>query len=430
MTGEAEHGVVVVGGGHAAAHLAMSLRKEGYTGPLRLLCEERHQPYQRPPLSKDFLDDVAAGDTLPLRSQRYWDDHGVEVRSGVRATRLLRESRRVELDDGTTLPYGHVVLATGASPRTPNIPGVDLPGVHVLRTRDDCDHLRQEIRLARRVVVVGAGFVGLEVAAAARRQDCAVTVLEAREQAMGRIVTEPVATHIVGEHRRDGVDLRFGTTISRIVGGEHASSVHTHAGESLPCDLVVLGVGVEPRDELARGARLACDDGVIVDETLRTTDLRVSAIGDCASFPCRHAEGRRVRLESVQNATDQARQVAAGIAAGYPNDMETAWRPYDSVPWFWSVQHGMRLQIAGLTDRHDTTVLRGDPAAGSFSNFCFRGDTLLGVESVNRPRDHMLARSVLREENNLTPEVVADPARDLRGYRPQCDTSARATNHH
>jgi 3-phenylpropionate/trans-cinnamate dioxygenase ferredoxin reductase subunit len=417
MTGPA--GLVVVGAGQAAAQLAMSLRQKGYDAPITLVGDEPHLPYERPPLSKAHLgtesrDTPSTDDELLLRPATFWAAKDVTIHTGRTVVGIDRVARAVTLDaagGGGILRYDHLVLATGAAPR--RVAGADLAGVHVLRTRDDADRLRAELADATDVVVVGAGFIGLEVAAAARKRGAAVTLLEMTGRAMGRVVSERTAAGFVDEHRRHGVDVRFGTGLAAVLGdgAGQVRAVVPHPGVELPCDVLVLGVGVEPRTELAEAAGLTCRNGIAVDATLRTGDPWISAIGDCAAFPSVHAGGVEVRLEAVQNAVDHARCVADRIT-GSP-------RPYTAVPWFWTHQYDLKLQVAGLVTGYDTAVLRGDPATGSYSVFCFAGTRLLGVESVNRPADHLLARALLAGDHSLTPDVVADPDADLAGYRPR-----------
>lgn len=406
-------GVVVVGAGQAAATLAMELRRRGYSAPVTIIGEQAHQPYQLPPLSKAYLAGEAGADVLPLRPDAFWRAKDIRLRSGDPVTRIERQARAVELSDRSRIPYDHLVLATGAQPRMPVLDGHPITGAHVLRTRDDADRLRSQLPTARHVVVLGAGFVGLEVAAIARAHGSSVTVLELAETAMARALSPRTAGYLVQQHRRRGVDVRLAAAITAVSHDQagRISAVTTTDGDVLDCDLLIAGVGVTPRTELAKSAGLACNDGIIVDQTLRTTDEHISAIGDCALFPSPFGGGRHVRLEAVQNAIDQARCVAARLT-GQAHD-------YHAVPWFWTYQYDVKVQIAGLVSWHDHTVVRGDIEDGSFSVFCYAADRLLGVESVNRPADHVLARALLAGHHQLTPDVVADPATDLNDYRPR-----------
>lgn len=310
------------------------------------------------------------------------------------------------LASGTAVGYDRLVIASGSRPRALPVPGGELDGLVSLRTVSDAVALRARLETGRVLVVIGSGFIGLEVAAAAGERGLEVTVLEALERTMARVVSPVISDHVAGVHRGRGVDVRHRARAARFLAGDGSAvaGVELEDGSVVPADVVL--VGVIPNIELAQEAGLETGDGILVDEHLRTRDPSVWAIGDCAAFPW-PGQARR-RLESVQNAADQARTAAAGIA-GDP-------RPYRAVPWFWSYQNDCRLQIAGLIGSCDTTVLRGDPISGSFSVFAFAAERLLGVESVNRPADHLAARKLLDAEAPLDPACAADPEFDLRGY--------------
>ncbi|TWH72754.1 NAD(P)/FAD-dependent oxidoreductase [Modestobacter roseus] len=403
--------VVVIGAGHAGVQVAESLRTGGHDGRVTLVGDEDALPYQRPPLSKDFL---APGDTaepLPLRGARFYAENGIDLRTGVTATVLDRRRRTVVLDDGDELHYSALVLATGAANRTLAVTGSDLAGVHDLRTLADAERLRADLEQARSAAVVGAGFIGLEFAAAARARGLAVTVLETTDRPMGRALTADMSTHLADAHRAMGSDLRLGEGLAGIRGRDgRVTGLVSGAGAEYAADVVLIGVGVRPRDELATAAGLVVDDGIVVDAHLRTSDPDVYAIGDCASFPIPGLGGRR-RLESVQNATDQGRHVAQQIL-GAPAG-------YGELPWFWSNQGSLRLQIAGLAQPGDTTVVCGDRPGGRFSVLAFRDGALVAVESLNRAADHVAARRVLSGAVTPTPEQAADPAFSLKDFAKQ-----------
>ena len=404
-------GVVVAGNGQAGFQAAVSLRKEGYQGPVVLVGEEPGLPYQRPPLTKEYMTGNGGAETVRLRPEPFYEKQGIELVAGERVERVERGERRAELSSGRALGYEHLVLALGSRPRALRVPGADLDGVHLLRTLADAELLRARLAGAREVVVVGGGFIGLELAAAAAKRGAGVTVVEALDRTMARVVSPEMSHHFTGLHEAAGTTVLLRTGVEAIEGtGGRVTGLELSDGSSLPADLVVVGVGVVPNTAPAEQAGLEIDDGVVVDELLATSDPAISAIGDCAAYPSRHA-GARVRLESVQNATDHGRCVAARIS-GRPE-------PYTSVPWFWTDQHGRKLQIAGLTPAAEETVVRGDPGEGAFSVLCFRGGRLTGVESVNRMADHMAARRLLAAACELTPEQAAHPDFDLKAHAAQ-----------
>ena len=324
-----EH-VVVVGAGQAGVQVADSLRLGGFGGSITVVGDEPAVPYERPPLSKDYLAEEGDPIAPPLRRESFFAEQRISLRTGVAVTRIDRGNRIVVLDDDGTLSWSSLVLATGAANRRLPVPGTDLAGVHELRTLADAEALRRALGTARSAVVVGAGFIGLEFAAAARKRGIDVTVLEAADRPLARAVSPAMADHLAGAHRRMGTDLRLGEGLAALAGrGRSVAAAVGTSGREYPADLVVLAVGVRPRDELAREAGLVVDDGIIVDERLRTTDPDIYAVGDCASAP-RERSGARLRLESVQNATDQGRRAADAIISGSTRNPE--------VPWFWSNQ--------------------------------------------------------------------------------------------
>ena len=398
--------VIIIGAGHAGFQAASSLRQLGFRGELMLIAAEHGLPYQRPPLSKEFLKGETMSDKLAFRPVAYYAKHAIELVSGDPVLGIDREASRVELNSGRSISYDDLVIATGARSRTLPIPGTELDGVVILRTLEDAVTVNRRLACGPRLVVVGGGFIGLEVAAAGRQRGLHVTVLEALKRVLARVVSPTISEHICNLHRAHGTEVRHGIEVRRLVtdDGRHVAAVELAGGERIPADTVVVGIGAVPNTELTLAAGLECADGIVVDEYLCTADPHIWAIGDCAAFPDR--EGRRRRLESVQNATDHGRAVAATIA-GRPH-------AYDATPWFWTHQHDCRLQIAGLTSGHDTAVVRGDPDSGSFSVFCFDGDRFLGAESVNRPRDHLAVRKLLGARVALSPDQAADESYELK----------------
>jgi 3-phenylpropionate/trans-cinnamate dioxygenase ferredoxin reductase subunit len=400
--------VAIIGAGQAGFQAAASLRDTGFAGRIVLIGDEPALPYQRPPLSKSYLAGQSGVDDLWLRPAEFYAKQQIDVVYGDPVTAIDRGQQRLHLASGIEFSWDHLVLATGAGCRLLAVPGAELDGVLTLRTLADADDLRQRLDETSEVVVVGAGFIGLEFAAVALARGTAVHIVELTRHPMGRVVSEPVSRFFTEAHIGWGAEVALGTGVTRILGaGGRVTGVETTDGRHIPADLVLICIGVIPNARLASDAGLAVDDGVVVDEYLVTSDPAISAIGDCANFPTPFAPVR-VRLESVQNAVDQGRCVADRLA-GRPV-------PYQKVPWFWSDQGDLKLQIAGITIGHDTSVLRGDPADRNFSVFCFRGGRLIGVESVNRTADHVVARRLLAADPELSPEQAADESYDLRAH--------------
>ena len=399
-------GAVIVGAGQAGFEAAASLRAEGYQNPITLAGEEPHLPYQRPPLSKGFVLDKQGLDEIELRPQSFYRDHRIEVRVGERVVHVNRDERSVRLKSGESIPYESVILAVGARNRSLPVDGAELDGVLYLRTLDESRELKSRVQRAESVVVIGGGFIGLELAAVARTLGKSVTVLEAQPRLMPRVVAPAISEFYRELHTSQGVTVVCGAMISEIIGaGGKVRGVAVGGGHSFPADVVLVGIGVVPNVELAQGAGLKVGNGIIVDDCLRTSDPAIYAVGDCAEHPSTFAGGR-VRLESVQNACDQARCAAAAIAGRRA--------PYAALPWFWTDQYDVRLQMAGLSQKYDQTVTRGDIASRKFSVFYFKDGRLVAVDSVNRPADHMIARRLLAAKTVVTPADAADESVDLK----------------
>jgi 3-phenylpropionate/trans-cinnamate dioxygenase ferredoxin reductase component len=397
--------VVIVGDGHAGSQVAASLRDKGYRGRVVLVGDEAGIPYQRPPLSKAYLTGQVADARLALRPMAFYTRHDIELFRG-RAVGIDRERHRLRLADGSELDYTHLVLATGARNRDLSVAGARLDGVFGLRTKADADLIRGRLGTARDVVVIGGGFIGMEFAASATKLGLTVTVVELAERVMRRAVSPVVSRHYENLHARHGNRVLHGVAVVGLHGTTHVTGVELADGTVLLANVVVVGVGVVPNIELAAAAGLAVDDGIVVDAHMATSDPAISAIGDCAAYPSRHA-GRRARLESVQNAVDHAKCLAARLTG-------TA-EPYESLPWFWSDQFDAKLQIAGISSGYDEAVVHGDPTAGAFSVFCFRAGRLVAVESVNRAADHMAARRLFQGAPSLSPADVVESF-DLTSY--------------
>jgi len=381
--------VVIIGGGQGAAQVAISLRQGGFRRPILIIGAEPYPPYQRPPLSKKFLSAPQTADSLLLRPRAYWRDQDVTLQLGTAVAAVDRRRRSVTLADGRELSYGNLVFATGTSARALPIPGANLAGVHSLRSIDDVRRLRVELDTARRVVIIGGGYIGLEVAAVMRSEGRAVTVLEAEERVLKRVAGEATSAFFDRFHREKGVDIRLNARAAGILGEGRVTSVRTAQDEELPVDVVLVAAGARANDELAAAAGIACRDGILVDEKAATDSPGIHAAGDCTRFPSRRY-GRSLRLESVQNAIDQAKVAAASILGRDER--------YDPVPWFWSDQYELKLQIAGLADDHDSEHMIGDAAAPRFSVEYRKSGRLIAVDAVNDARAHMMARRRIAEE--------------------------------
>jgi 3-phenylpropionate/trans-cinnamate dioxygenase ferredoxin reductase component len=398
--------VLIVGAGHAGFQLATSLRQHGFKERIGLINDEAHLPYQRPPLSKAYLKGEGRPDSLMFRPDKFYRDQNIELIAD-RAVSIDRAARRLLLASGAALDYGHLVLATGARNRLLDIPNANLKDVLYLRTLDESEALRQRIGSGQRVVVIGAGFIGLEFAATARAKGLEVDVAELGARVMARAVTAEISEFFQDRHTAAGIRIHLGVQATSIEGdGTNVTGVSLSDGRHVPADLVVVGVGVLPNIELAAQAGLTVASGIIVNEQLLTSDPDISAVGDCALFASPRFGGS-LRLESVQNATDHARCVAARLTGDA--------RTYDGLPWFWSDQGPDKLQIAGLTTGYDQVVVRGDPVQGSFSAFCYKSEQLVGIESINRASDHVFGRKILGLNRSIAPEQAADAKFDLKG---------------
>ena len=397
--------ILIVGAGQAGAQAIDTLRRDGYTGALTLIGDELELPYQRPPLSKKFLSGELAAERLPFRHRAFYDEHRVELRLGARAVGLELAARSVRLADGGGVNYDRLLLCLGATSRRLACPGASLAGVHYLRTIGDALRLREAIRPGGRVVVIGGGYIGLETAATCRKMGCAVTVLEMADRIMNRVVAPCVSAFFAADHAAHGIDIVCNTRVAALEGTQRVERVVCADGTAHAADLVIVGVGAIATVDLAERAGLACDNGIIIDEFCRTSDAVVYAAGDCANQFSRHY-GRRVRLESVDNAFEQAKTAAANMLGKA--------LVHDRVPWFWSDQFDNKLLIVGLAEGHTETVVRGEPAARSFSVCYLKGRELLAVEAVNHSKDYMAGRKLIAERVPLDPDKLRDGAVALK----------------
>jgi 3-phenylpropionate/trans-cinnamate dioxygenase ferredoxin reductase subunit len=389
--------IVIIGAGQAAAQAVASLRSEGYQGKLVVVGDEAYPPYQRPPLSKTYLAGTFERERLFLKPDAFYAEAHCELILGVKATKIDRAQRRVMLDDGRTLAYDKLLLATGSRVRRIRIPGADLDGVHYLRDIADVDRLRPAFGSGKRLAVVGGGYIGLEVAAVAVKHGLQVDVFEALDRVMARAVSPLVSEFYEREHAKAGVKFHLRTGVEGFEGQGKVTAIRA-GGKSHAADIALVGIGVVPNEELARDAGLGCDDGIVVNEFAETGDARIFAAGDCTRHVGR--DGNPVRLESVQNAIDQAKHAALA--------MQGKHTPYREVPWFWSDQYDLKLQIAGLAWPDDKTVLRGDPAARKFAVFHLRAGKVVAVECVNAAPEYLVGRKLIAEGTSVPPERLAD----------------------
>jgi len=398
--------VVIVGGGQAGFQVAASLRQKKFDGAITILAEEPVLPYQRPPLSKEFLKGEVTEQQVLLRPEDFYAARDIAVRLGARVAAIDRPGRRVTLADGSDVSYDRLVLATGGRVRKLPVPGAELAGVAYLRTLADAVALKPRLAAAGNVVVIGGGFIGLECAAAAVTRGCRTTVLEVAERLMGRVVSPALSAYYRDLHARHGVDVRVNAAVTELHGIDgHVTEVRGAGGSHVAADLVIVGIGIVPNDDLAAAAGLLCDRGIVVDATLRTTDPAIYAIGDCAAFPHPMARGL-VRLESVQNAVDQGKTVADAILGEA--------RPYTAVPWFWSDQYDAHLQIVGICHGYDETVTLGDVGSGCFSVLYFRSGALIAIDSVNKGADHIAGRKLFSAGRVITPAQARAPGFELK----------------
>jgi len=397
--------IVIAGAGQAAGQAVVSLRQNGHEGRIVLVGEESILPYQRPPLSKKYLAGELPAERLLVRPQEFYEEQGVECRLGTRVARIDRDDRQLVMADEEAIPYDRLILSLGSRVRRLPVDGTELQGVHYLRTVADVDAIRQDFGKGARLVVIGAGYIGLEVAAVARQAGLDVTVVEMADRVMSRVVSPEISDFYQIEHTNQGVRFRLGTAVSAIAGKKRVKLVETAEGEQIPADLVVIGVGILPNTELATAAGLAVDDGIVVDDRCQTSDPDIFAIGDCTMHP-NPIFGRSLRLESVHNALEQAKTAAANLCGKSVQ--------YAQVPWFWSDQYDLKLQIAGLSSGYDDVVIRGNPADRAFSCLYLLEERLIAVDAINAPRDFVQSKSLIAERTRLAIDRLADDSVALK----------------
>ena len=391
--------IVIIGAGQAGAQAVISLRAEGFTGPITMVGDEAYAPYQRPPLSKAYLMGTFERARLFLKPDSFYRDNDCELIVNTSVTAIDRAATMVKLSDGRTLSYGQLLIATGTRVRPIQCPGADLSGIFYLRSIADVDMLQAVFHTGKKLAVIGGGFIGLEVAAVAAKHGLEVTVFEAMERVMARAVSKQVSDFFENAHRAAGVTLLTGTGVEGFEGEDCVTGVRA-GGKVYPADIVLVGIGVHANMEIAAKAGLECKNGIEVDKFCMTSDRAIFAAGDCTFHEGR--DGEWMRLESVQNAIDQAKHAAAAMV-GKP-------KPYNEVPWFWSDQYDLKLQIAGLAKPGDEVVVRGDPVSRKFSVFHLRAGVLAAVESINTPADYLVGRKLIAERAQVVAARLADTA--------------------
>ncbi len=398
--------IVIIGGGQASVQLGDTLRRLGSEAPITIVSEEEHLPYHRPPLSKAYLTGAISEEKLPLRKQEFFNKRQIGLKLGTRVNGIEVAKKTLSFEDGSQYPYDKLALATGTRVRPLPLPGDHCKNVHYLRTLEDTSEIARQMEQAESVVVIGGGFIGLEVAASAKKLGKDVTCIEAAPRLLGRVVSPSISDFYLKVHTRRGTKVVLDAAVVGFDVVEHqVTGVQLDGGEVHPADLVVIGIGVLPNSELAQAAGIHCDNGIVVDEFARTSAPDVVAAGDCTLHPNPFAGGS-IRLESVQNAIDQAKTAASTLMGNL--------EPYQAVPWFWSDQYDLKLQIAGLSNEFDFEVLRGDVESEKFSLLYFKGHQFIAMDSVNSPAEHMVARKLLATNISPTIEQAGDPNFDLK----------------
>ena len=401
-----KYDVVIVGAGQGGAYAAIQLRQLGFAGSIALIGREAEPPYERPPLSKEYMLGDKAWERLLIRPADFWAGKDIDLLLETEVTALSPEAQTVTLRDGREFGYGDLIWATGGDPRRLSCPGAELAGVHGVRTRADADAILSELGHVSRAVIVGGGYIGLEAAAVLRKLGKEVTLLEVLPRVLARVAGEELSAFYEAEHRAHGVDLRTGIGVEAIEGEGRVAGVRLADGSVIECQLVIVGIGIVPAVGPLLRAGAAGGNGVDVDEFCRTSLPHVYAIGDCAAHSSTFADGAVIRLESVQNANDQA-SCAAKAIVGDP-------QAYGATPWFWSNQYDLKLQTVGLSTGHDMAVLRGDPAARSFSVLYLKGGKLIACDAVNMIKDYVQARKLVEEGAVIAPDDLADASRPLK----------------
>lgn len=397
--------VAIAGAGHAAGQVVATLRQKKFDGIIKLIGEEPWLPYQRPPLSKKFLAGELEAERLHFKPESFYDDPGIEVRLDTRIDAIDRGSKTLHTTAGEAITFDRLVIATGARPRLLEVPCVELDGIHYLRTIADVNAIRTQLTTGARLAIVGAGYIGLEVAAVASQMGADVTVIEMEDRVMSRVVPPSLSEFYEKEHTSHGVKLVLSTGVAGFSGDGNVNAVNLSNGEEIAADLVVIGIGIVPNTELASDAGLDVENGIVVDDHCRTSDPDIFAVGDCTQHP-NDILGYRVRLESVHNAVEQAKTAASNICG---EDSR-----YAQVPWFWSDQYDLKLQIAGLSQGYDEVIIRGEPDSRSFSCLYLHDGALIAVDAVNSPKDFMQSKALIAARAVIDPGLLANTENELK----------------
>ncbi|MEM8616319.1 MAG: FAD-dependent oxidoreductase [Pseudomonadota bacterium] len=391
--------IVIIGGGQAAAQACASLRQFGFAGKITLVGDEAVLPYQRPPLSKAYMKGEMAEERLFFKPEAWYEEQNIDVILSMRAESIDRSAREVQIEHGGCLPYDALIISTGSRPRALPIDGADLDGVFDLRGLTDVERIRPQMMAGQRLVIVGAGYIGLEAAAVARQMGLEVTVLEMADRVLARVTSPVMSAFYEKEHRAQGVDIRTGARLASLKGNGAVEAAVLADGTELAANMVLVGIGILPNVELAKEAGIACSNGILTDRDARTNDPRVFAAGDCAARQLVHY-GRKGRLESVHNAIEQGKLAAAAIM--------NKPRPVEDCPWFWSDQYDLKLQIAGLSEGYDEIVVRGNPEARKFAAFYLRASKLIAVDAINNAPEFLASKRLIMSGACLAPETLRD----------------------
>ncbi len=396
--------LVVVGGGQAAIQCVASLRKEGYSGSITLVGEENHLPYQRPPLSKGFLSGSTGSDRLYLKKIEFFQENSIQLNLGVTANSLDRDNCLVHLSDDKSISYDKLVLATGSRVRKLKFLGSDLEGINYLRGIDDAESLKDGLLESKNLVIVGAGYIGLEVAAVATEFNTKITVVEMADRVMSRTVDPIISDYYQELHSKNGVDFILKESLEEVNGNKTVEKVICSGGSSIQADLLVIGAGVIPNIELAEESGLSCDNGICVDEYGQTEDKKIFACGDCTNHP-NEKLNRRLRLESVHNAMEQSKTVASSVMGNKTS--------YNQMPWFWSDQYDHKLQIVGLSGDHDEVLIRGNKEESKFMLFYLKGEELIAVDAVNNPKEFLICRKLVENKVKISSDDILNQSKNL-----------------